>query len=63
MRWEVSVYCTLSLKMYFGDFLSDLVVKTLAPNAEGIGLIPGHLTKIQHAVWYGQKKKKKGILS
>ena len=29
-----------------------------ATNAEGAGSIPGQGTKIPHAMWHGQKKKK-----
>ena len=30
-----------------------------APNAEGLGSIPGQETKSLHATWWSQKKKKK----
>ena len=41
---------------------TSLVVQWLGlhtSNAGGVGLIPGHGTKIQHAVWCGQKKNDK----
>ena len=45
--------------MYFGG--TYLVVQWLrlpASTAGGTGLIPGQGTKILHAAWRGQKKKK-----
>ena len=39
---------------------TSLVVQWLrlhAPNAEGMGLIPGQGTKIPHAKWQREKKK------
>ena len=39
------------------DFPGDPVVKTLLPNAEGMGLILGRGAKISHAKWHGQKNK------
>ena len=44
---------------------TSLVVQRLglsASKAGGSGSIPGQLTKIPHAVWYSQKKKKKSSL-
>ena len=41
---------------------TSLVVQWLrlpTPNAAGMSLILGQGTKIPHAVWHGQKKKKK----
>ena len=38
---------------------TSLVVQWLrlyAPNAEGMGPIPGQGSKIPHAIWHGQKK-------
>ena len=32
-------------------------------NAGGVSWIPGWGTKIQHAVWYGQKEKKRSLCS
>ena len=43
----------------------SLVVQWLrlhASTAEGLGSIPGQGTKIPHAVWYGQKKKKMKVV-
>ena len=34
------------------------MVKTLPSNVSDVGLISGGGTKIPHARWYGQKKKK-----
>ena len=36
-----------------------VVIGLHAPTAGGMGLIPGRGTKILHAAWHGQKKKKK----
>ena len=33
-------------------------LRLLTPNAGGMGSIPGRGTKILHAAWRGQKKKK-----
>ena len=44
---------------------TSLVVQWLrlhTSNAEGMGLIPGQGTKIPHATWCSQKKKKKSIV-
>ena len=41
----------LSKKQITRDFPSNLVVKTLPSNAEGVGLIPGWGAKIPHALW------------
>ena len=41
------------------DFPSHPVVKTLLPNAGGLGSIPGWETKIPHAMGCGQKVEKK----
>ena len=41
------------------DFPGGPVVKTLRFHCRGAGSIPGRGTKILHAVWHGQKKKKK----
>ena len=41
------------------DFPSHTVVKTLLPNAGGLGSIPGWETKIPHAMGCGQKVEKK----
>ena len=43
---------------------SKLEMKTLfgAFTVMGLGSIPGWETKILQAVWYSQKKKKKGVL-
>ena len=35
------------------------MVKSLSSNAGSTGSIPGQRTKILHAAWCGQKKKKK----
>ena len=43
---------------------TSLVVHWLrlhASNAGGMGSIPGGGTKIPHAMWHGQKEKKKGL--
>ena len=34
------------------------MVKTLCSQCRGVGLIPGGGTKILHATWHSQKKKK-----
>ena len=47
------------LKDGSGDFPDGPVIKTHVSNAGDVGLIPGRGTKIPHAEWYGQKKKKK----
>ena len=49
-----------SQKGKYWDFPGSPVVKTLPSNAGGMGLIPGWGAKIPHAVWCGQKLKKKG---
>ena len=48
------------LKDGSGDFPDGPVIKTHVSNAVDVGLIPGRGTKIPHAEWYGQKKKKIG---
>ena len=51
-----------SLLLKLGILGTSLVVQWLrlhASNAGGMGLTPGRGTKITHAVWHGQKKKKK----
>ena len=40
------------------DFPHGPVVKTLPSTAGDVGLIPGQGTKISHAMWCGQGKKK-----
>ena len=50
-----------SSKIYSG-LQTSLMVQWLrlhAPNAGGIGLIPGQGTKTPHAIWSGKSKKKK----
>ena len=39
------------------DFLGGPVVKTPRFHCRNMGLIPGQVTKILHAVWYGQNNK------
>ena len=58
----LTVQCLLNELKIFGE--TSLAVQWLrlhAPNAQGIGSIPGWGTKIPHAVLCGQKKKKKRI--
>ena len=43
------------------DFPGCPVVKTLPSNAGDMGLIPDWGTNILHALWFGQKKKKKEV--
>ena len=44
-----------------GDFLAVQWLRLCAPNAEGMGSIPGWGAKTLHATWHGQKKKKKKV--
>ena len=56
---------TLMLSYNFwksSDFSGNPVVKTLHFQCRGAGSTPGWGTKIPHAVWCGQKRKKKEIL-
>ena len=46
-----------------GTSLAVQWLRLQAPNARDTGLIPGWGTKILHATWFGQKKKKKRTLS
>ena len=41
------------------DFPGDPMVKILPSNVGDVGSIPGPRTKIPHALWHSQKKKKK----
>lgn len=40
------------------DFPGDPMVKILPSNVGDVGSIPGPRTKIPHALWHSQKKKK-----
>ena len=44
--------------MFVGTSLAVQWLRLHTPSAEGTGSIPGQGTKILHAVWHGQKKKK-----
>ena len=44
------------------DFPGGPMVKTLPSNAGDMGLIPDWGTKILHATWCGQKKKRSFLL-
>ena len=45
-------------KMWCWDFPGGPVVENLPSDAGDPGSIPGQVTKIPHATWFGQKKKK-----
>ena len=45
-------------KKTLGTSLVVQWLRLLAPNAGGMGPIPGQGTKIPHATWHDQKKKK-----
>ena len=42
-----------------GNSLAVQWLRVRTSTAEGMGLIPGWVTKIPHAAWHGHKKKKK----
>ena len=44
-------------QMPSGTSLAVQWLRRHAPNAGGMGLIPGWGTKIPHAAWHGKKKK------
>ena len=44
-----------------GTSLAVQWLRLQAPNARDTGLIPGWGTKILHATWFGQKKKKRTL--
>ena len=44
-----------------GTSLAVQWLRLQAPNARDTGLIPGWGTKILHATWFGQKKKKREL--
>ena len=46
-----------------GNSLAVQWLRLHVPDAGGMGLIPGRGTKIPHAMWCGQKKKKESLLS
>ena len=46
-------------KKTLGTSLVVQWLRLLAPNAGGMGPIPGQGTKIPHATWHDQKKKKR----
>ena len=49
----------LSKFRFWGTFLVAQWVRLCAPNAGGVDSIPGRWTKIPHAVWCSQNKRKK----
>ena len=49
----------VAIKYVSRDFPGGPMVKILPSNAEDVGSIPGPRTKIPHALWHSQKKKKK----
>ena len=56
---DLYLYYNFKLNFYFSG--TPLLVQWLrlcASNAGDVGLIPGWGTKISHAMWHGQKKKK-----
>ena len=59
IRPHLFIFITLGdrSKMILLDFLAVHWLRLCVSNAWGTGSIPGHGTKIPHAVWYSQKKK------
>ena len=62
MQREIRALAASRMKIEMLTPRTFLVVQWLrlrTPNAGGLGLMPGPGTKIPHAVWHSQKKKKK----
>ena len=56
---QASPFPVRDKKLWFLDFPSGPVVKSLPPNAGSVGSILGQGTKVPHAVEYGLTLKKK----
>ena len=60
--WPLECLASISNGPHLGTFLAIQWLGLCSPNAGDMGLIPGWGTKILHASWLGQKKKKVAIL-